>query len=66
MLALVLTVVPAVTALAAPDIEGHWAQDAIEQLVEVGAVSGLPDGTFRPDPVSYTHLDVYKRQVLYK
>ena len=49
VLALVLTVVPAVTALAAPDIEGHWAQDAIEQLVEVGAVSGLPDGTFRPD-----------------
>jgi hypothetical protein len=49
VLALLLTVVPAVTAFAAADIEGHWAQDAIEQLVEKGAVSGLPDGTFRPD-----------------
>ena len=34
---------------AAPDIEGHWAEAAIEQLVDMGAVSGLPDGTFRPD-----------------
>ncbi|MGI6130227.1 MAG: S-layer homology domain-containing protein, partial [bacterium] len=49
VLALLLTVVSAVTAFAAADIEGHWAQDAIEQLVEKGAVSGLPDGTFRPD-----------------
>ncbi|MFY9188403.1 MAG: S-layer homology domain-containing protein, partial [bacterium] len=47
--ALVLTAVPAVATPAAPDIEGHWAEAAIEQLVDMGAVSGLPDGTFRPD-----------------
>ncbi|CAM4028118.1 S-layer homology domain-containing protein [Paenibacillus alkaliterrae] len=31
------------------DIEGHWAQSGIEYMVEQGAISGYPDGTFRPD-----------------
>jgi len=31
------------------DINGHWAQANIEALVAVGAISGNPDGTFRPD-----------------
>lgn len=31
------------------DTDGHWAQDAIGQLVRSGAVSGYPDGHFRPD-----------------
>jgi hypothetical protein len=44
--ALVLTAIPVA---AAPDSKGHWAETAIQQLVDLGAVSGLPDGTFRPD-----------------
>ncbi len=30
------------------DINGHWAQMSIEQLVQQGAISGYPDGTFKP------------------
>ncbi|HHV07562.1 MAG TPA: S-layer homology domain-containing protein, partial [Firmicutes bacterium] len=47
--ALVFTAIPLAAAPTASDIEGHWAKTAIEQLVNMGAVSGLPDGTFRPD-----------------
>lgn len=31
------------------DIANHWAEQFISQLVEMGAVSGYPDGTFKPD-----------------
>ncbi|WP_146226653.1 S-layer homology domain-containing protein [Aneurinibacillus soli] len=31
------------------DIQGHWAQSHIQQLVQSGAVSGYPDGTFKPN-----------------
>lgn len=31
------------------DISGHWAEANIKSLVASGAVSGYPDGTFRPD-----------------
>ena len=31
------------------DISGHWAKASIEHLVEMGAISGYPDNTFRPD-----------------
>ena len=31
------------------DINGHWAQKTIEELVATGAISGYPDGTFKPD-----------------
>jgi uncharacterized repeat protein (TIGR02059 family) len=31
------------------DINGHWAQDNIEQLVAMGAITGYIDGTFGPD-----------------
>ncbi len=31
------------------DIAGHWAEANIKSLVASGAISGYPDGTFRPD-----------------
>lgn len=31
------------------DYESHWARDAIERAVELGLVTGYPDGTFQPD-----------------
>ena len=32
-----------------PDIDGHWAQDYINQAADNGLVTGYPDGTFGPD-----------------
>lgn len=35
------------------DIKNHWAKDEIQTLINKGAVSGYPDGTFRPEnPIS--------------
>ncbi|KYH33125.1 N-acetylmuramoyl-L-alanine amidase [Neomoorella mulderi] len=31
------------------DIQGHWAEAAIRQVMAAGIMSGYPDGTFRPD-----------------
>ncbi|WP_058300937.1 S-layer homology domain-containing protein [Gorillibacterium timonense] len=31
------------------DINGHWAQKAIETMVDQGILNGYPDGTFRPN-----------------
>lgn len=31
------------------DINNHWAKGNIEKLIATGAVSGYPDGTFKPD-----------------
>lgn len=31
------------------DLKGHWAEEAILKIAGDGAVSGYPDGTFRPD-----------------
>ena len=33
------------------DIEGHWAEHIITQLMEKGIVSGFPDGTARPNQI---------------
>ncbi|ABR49665.1 peptidase M28 [Alkaliphilus metalliredigens QYMF] len=30
------------------DIKGHWAESNIERLVELGAISGYSDGSFKP------------------
>lgn len=41
--------------LAAPDLalpvdlRGHWAEADVYKLVSIGAVTGFPDGAFRPD-----------------
>lgn len=37
------------TEAALKDIAGHWAESYINQLVGLGAITGYPDGTFRPD-----------------
>ena len=37
------------SALGLTDIAGSWAQSDIEQLVALGAITGFPDGTFRPN-----------------
>ncbi len=31
------------------DIDEHWAEAGIEYLIDIGAIAGYPDGTFRPD-----------------
>ncbi|MCE5284976.1 MAG: S-layer homology domain-containing protein, partial [Pelosinus sp.] len=36
-------------AVALTDITGHWAEPNINSLVSMGAISGYPDGTFKPD-----------------
>lgn len=41
--------VPVVAPGTLTDITGHWAEANIRKLVELGAVSGYEDGTFKPD-----------------
>lgn len=31
------------------DVAGHWAEKNIDKLVGLGAISGYPDGTFKPE-----------------
>ncbi len=31
------------------DIQGHWAENSIQQLVDLGAIAGYPDNSFLPD-----------------
>jgi len=31
------------------DIEGHWAQNTIQEMTNKGLIGGYPDGTFKPD-----------------
>ncbi|MBR5479337.1 MAG: S-layer homology domain-containing protein [Clostridia bacterium] len=37
------------SAFAVTDIGGHWAEDYISGWIEMGNISGYPDGTFRPN-----------------
>ncbi|MFO7888615.1 MAG: DNRLRE domain-containing protein [Eubacteriales bacterium] len=32
-----------------PDITDHWAEDFIRELVDIGAITGYPDGLYRPE-----------------
>ena len=45
--------------------DGQMPGNRIHILEEAELPGGACDGLFRPETVSYTHLDVYKRQVLY-
>ncbi|MGI5881098.1 MAG: S-layer homology domain-containing protein, partial [Syntrophomonadaceae bacterium] len=31
------------------DIRGHWAESTIQKMVDQGVVTGMPDGSFKPD-----------------
>lgn len=37
------------SAFAVTDIGGHWAEEHISEWIEMGNISGYPDGTFRPN-----------------
>jgi len=45
----VLMAASTATAAALPDITGHWAEDDIRELVAMGAITGYPDETYRPE-----------------
>jgi hypothetical protein len=34
---------------AASDIQGHWAERSIRLVIQAGMMSGIPDGSFKPD-----------------
>lgn len=50
VLTAVFTAGPATTSSAAlNDIQGHWAAATIQKMVDQGVVTGMPDGSFKPD-----------------
>ena len=50
LFSLLFFVVPAgQAAVHLSDIQGHWAESAIQKMVTQGAATGFPDGTFKPD-----------------
>ena len=49
MLVLCLGLCLSASAASFPDVEGHWAQDALFEAVEKGWLEGYEDGTMRPD-----------------
>lgn len=48
------------------DIEGHWAEDIINEWLEEGLLSGFPDGTIRPDNGVTRAEFVYMLQNVFK
>jgi len=48
-LLLVLSLSQLSAAASLPDVSGHWAEGKIHQLVELEAITGYPDGTFKPE-----------------
>ena len=53
-----LLVTPVVQAMPS-DIQGHWAEDSISNLVDKGVLNGYPDGSFHPDQ-SITRAELAK------
>lgn len=50
LLSMLLGSVPASSAGAVlSDVEGHWAQDTIQNMVSEGIIGGYPDGSFKPN-----------------
>lgn len=39
----------AISSAALNDIQGHWAAATIQDMVNDGVITGMPDGSFRPD-----------------
>ena len=51
-LAMVVTMLP-MAAMAASDIDGHWAEPAMQSFIDDGFLKGYEDGTYGPDiPIS--------------
>ncbi|MEC4818238.1 MAG: S-layer homology domain-containing protein [Scytonema sp. PMC 1069.18] len=46
-----LSLSPPARAQTYSDIQGHWAENCIQQLTQQGIISGYPNGTFRPDDI---------------
>lgn len=40
---------PAYAQTSMTDLEGHWSKDYVQRLVDLGAINGYPDGTFKPN-----------------
>ena len=49
VLALLFTSVMPAFAAQFSDLEGHWAKEYMEKLVERGIINGYSDGTIRPE-----------------
>ena len=49
ILLVILFIPSAVGAVELTDIDGHWAEDEIRKLVGMGAITGYPDETYRPE-----------------
>ena len=48
-----------------PDLEDHWAAPDINLAVELGWITGYPDGTFRPNqPITRAEVSVFANRVL--
>ena len=41
------------------DIEGHWAEESIQRIMNKRIISGYPDGSFKPDK-SVTRAELAK------
>jgi len=46
---LVLSLTQLAAASDLPDVKDHWAEEKVRQLIDVGAIEGYPDGTFKPE-----------------
>lgn len=44
-----LLLTPVYASVSFSDIDGHWSEDYVLEMAELGLVNGDPDGTFRPD-----------------